>query len=363
MTFDPQLIEDIKFDEKGLVPAIAQDYETGEVLMFAWMNKESLSKTIETNFAHYFSRSRKGLWKKGETSGHVQEVKEILIDCDNDCLILKIKQTGVACHTGARTCFFRKLLPILVLCFALISQNLYAQNGNGKVGRLNILSENALHYSLVKISRLYSSEQKVIVSVNFDDYGALLKDIEAGEPADIFIFSQPALIDILKQKGLVDVYQTANIGKDYLVLIASKDIQKLNIDEVKDADLKSILKIIDKKRIPLVLDFEETALGKYSDKALGNFKNNKNIFRKIPEDLKSIADIVGANHDFCGIVFLSSVKNRDDVKIVKRIEDSEIYYQAFVVAGENMDKARDFLKFIKNNEAQEILIKGGLVVD
>ncbi|MCE3255198.1 MAG: phosphoribosyl-AMP cyclohydrolase [Rickettsiaceae bacterium] len=103
------LFETIKFDEKGLIPAIAQDFETGQVLMMAWMNEEAIRQTIKTNFAHYFSRSRNKLWKKGEVSGHTQIVKEILIDCDGDCLILKVAQNGVACHTGTRSCFFRSL--------------------------------------------------------------------------------------------------------------------------------------------------------------------------------------------------------------------------------------------------------------
>ena len=109
MQENPQknILEAIKFDEKGLIPAIAQDDKTGQILMFAWMNKESINATIKTKFAHYFSRSRGKLWKKGETSGNTQIVKEILTDCDNDCLILKIEQKGVACHTGAKSCFFR----------------------------------------------------------------------------------------------------------------------------------------------------------------------------------------------------------------------------------------------------------------
>ena len=104
------LFKIIKFDSKGLIPAIAQDFISGEVLMFAWMNEESLKLTIKTNFAHYFSRSRNKLWKKGETSGNIQEIQSILIDCDNDCLLLKIKQLGVACHTGAKSCFFYNVI-------------------------------------------------------------------------------------------------------------------------------------------------------------------------------------------------------------------------------------------------------------
>jgi len=92
-----------------LIPAISQDAETGEVLMLAYMNKEALSKTIETGKAHYWSRSRKKLWLKGESSGHVQIVKEIRIDCDEDTVLLKVEQEGGACHMGYRSCFYRDI--------------------------------------------------------------------------------------------------------------------------------------------------------------------------------------------------------------------------------------------------------------
>lgn len=92
-----------------LIPAIAQDAETGEVLMLAYMNKEALQKTMETGKAHYWSRSRKKLWLKGESSGHVQMVKEIRIDCDEDTILMKVEQEGGACHMGYRSCFYRDL--------------------------------------------------------------------------------------------------------------------------------------------------------------------------------------------------------------------------------------------------------------
>ena len=100
---------DLKFDEKGLIPAVIQDYKTNEVLMVAYMNKLSLKKTLETKKTHFWSRSRKKLWLKGETSGNFQLVKKIFYDCDGDCLLIKVKQIGVACHTGNRSCFFREL--------------------------------------------------------------------------------------------------------------------------------------------------------------------------------------------------------------------------------------------------------------
>lgn len=99
----------VRFDKEGLIPAIAQDAEGGQVLMVAYMNAEALRKTLESGFAHYYSRSRRRLWKKGEESGHLQRVKEIRLDCDGDALLLRVEQEGVACHLGYRTCFFRRV--------------------------------------------------------------------------------------------------------------------------------------------------------------------------------------------------------------------------------------------------------------
>lgn len=96
--------------EGGLVPVIAQDVHTGEVLMMAYMNSLAWEKSLETGYVHYWSRSRQKLWKKGETSGNLQEIEEIRVDCDNDCLLVKINQKGgAACHKGYRSCFYRKL--------------------------------------------------------------------------------------------------------------------------------------------------------------------------------------------------------------------------------------------------------------
>ena len=98
-----------KFDDKGLITAIAQDADSGQILMVAYMNAEALAMTIETRTAVYFSRSRQKLWKKGEQSGHTQKVEQILVDCDQDCLILKVKVDQGQCHVGYNSCFYRKL--------------------------------------------------------------------------------------------------------------------------------------------------------------------------------------------------------------------------------------------------------------
>ena len=103
-------IDRVAWNQDGLVPAVAQDAKSGEVLMMAWMNRDALARTVETGEAVYWSRSRKSLWKKGETSGHVQRVLEVRLDCDADTVLLRVESVaGIACHTGRRRCFFRRL--------------------------------------------------------------------------------------------------------------------------------------------------------------------------------------------------------------------------------------------------------------
>lgn len=103
-------LDEVNWDSNGLVPAIAQEYDTGRILMFAWMNREALQLTYETKQAVYWSRSRNKLWRKGEESGHTQHVHEIRLDCDEDVVLIKVQQVGgIACHTGRHNCFFKKL--------------------------------------------------------------------------------------------------------------------------------------------------------------------------------------------------------------------------------------------------------------
>ena len=101
--------DELTFDARGLIPAVVQEATTGELLMVAWMNREALDATLKTGCSHFWSRSREALWRKGETSGHVQHVDRVYVDCDADALLVQVHQEGVACHTGHRTCFFRAL--------------------------------------------------------------------------------------------------------------------------------------------------------------------------------------------------------------------------------------------------------------
>jgi len=102
-------LDELIFDERGLIPVIAQDAENGDVLMLAWANREALERTVEEGQMVYWSRSRQELWRKGDTSGHVQHVEELRVDCDADVVLARVHQEGAACHTGERTCFFRGL--------------------------------------------------------------------------------------------------------------------------------------------------------------------------------------------------------------------------------------------------------------
>lgn len=104
-----QVPQNLKFDANGLIPVVVQDAENNEVLMVAYMNQEAVQRTLQTGRATYWSRSRQQFWVKGETSGHVQTVREMRVDCDQDCLLLKVEQVGAACHEGYRSCFFRRV--------------------------------------------------------------------------------------------------------------------------------------------------------------------------------------------------------------------------------------------------------------
>lgn len=103
MTFDPSRL---RYDDRGLIPAVAQQHDSGEVLMVAWMNEAAVARTLEEGRVVYWSRSRRAFWRKGDTSGHVQRLVEMRLDCDADCLLLLVDQSGPACHTGRRSCFF-----------------------------------------------------------------------------------------------------------------------------------------------------------------------------------------------------------------------------------------------------------------
>ena len=193
----------------NLIPVITQDTKTNEVLMLAYMNKEALELTIKTNYAHYFSRSKQRIWKKGESSNHLQEIVEILVDCDNDTLLLKVNQTGVACHTGRKSCFYTNLKTDKIISDVEI-------NTTAAYGVIDTLYHTICERKDEDISKSYTAK---LLKGN---QNSMLKKIveEAGE----FTF---AVKDDNEEEI---IYEAADVAYHVLVALASKNI---NPDRVK----------------------------------------------------------------------------------------------------------------------------------
>ena len=195
-------INELKFNESGLISTIAQDYITGQILMFAYMNKEALKLTVETGKVHYFSRSRNKLWLKGETSGNVQHLKGLAYDCDGDALLLKIEQSGPACHTGSMSCFFNSPLKEYEIDelhnnnnIGSILEELYKtvsdRKNNPKEGSYtNYLFDKGIDKILKKVGE--ESTEVVIAAKNQS------KEEMCGEVADLFYH----LTVLLVEKGI-----------------------------------------------------------------------------------------------------------------------------------------------------------------
>ncbi|MFW2556998.1 bifunctional phosphoribosyl-AMP cyclohydrolase/phosphoribosyl-ATP diphosphatase HisIE [Aliarcobacter butzleri] len=193
----------------NLIPVITQDAKTNEVLMLAYMNKEALELTIKTNYAHYFSRSKQRIWKKGESSNHLQEIVEILLDCDNDTLLLKVNQTGVACHTGRKSCFYTNLKTDKIISDVEI-------NTTAAYGVIDTLYHTICERKDEDVSKSYTAK---LLKGN---QNSMLKKIveEAGE----FTF---AVKDDNEEEI---IYEAADVTYHVLVALASKNI---NPDRVK----------------------------------------------------------------------------------------------------------------------------------
>jgi len=191
----------LRFDENGLIPVITQDYKTKRVLMLAYMNKEALEKTLETGYAHYWSRSRKCIWKKGESSGNTQRVISIKYDCDEDALLMEVEQKGVACHTGNYTCFYRDIYQT---------------------------EEAPLSFSSEILEEIYSVIEERIRDMPENSYTASL--IREGEDAVIRKIGEEAVEVILafKNKNKIElIAESADLLYHLLVVLAFKEV-KLN---------------------------------------------------------------------------------------------------------------------------------------
>ncbi len=204
------IIENIDWAKMdGLIPVVTQEASTNEVLMLAYMDKEALDLTISTKIAHYFSRSKQRIWKKGESSGHIQDVIDILLDCDNDTILLKVKQTGVACHTGRKTCFFTSIESEKTISDVEVNTNL-------SYGVLDNL------YHIIQERKNSDPNESYTAKLLQGKENSMLKKIveEAGE----FTFA-------VKDNDTDEIiYEAADIVYHIMVALASKNV---NPDRIK----------------------------------------------------------------------------------------------------------------------------------
>ncbi len=198
-----ELLTKIKFDDKGLVPAIAQDVKTKEVLMLAYMNAESIAMTLESGYACYYSRSRQSLWKKGETSGHLQEIKGLYYDCDADTILLKVFQTGPACHTGQYSCFHNSVIDDGNLLEEDILKKLYGIIADRKENPVkdsytNYLFDKGIDKILKKVGE--ESAEVIIAAKNNDNQELIYEISDLVYHTMVLMINQGVSIEDIKEE-------------------------------------------------------------------------------------------------------------------------------------------------------------------
>lgn len=257
-----------------------------------------------------------------------------------------------------------KLLAGFVILTVIFCGTVNAKKPD-KPTSLTIFSEPNMTYALTEIARSYANDRNVIVSINFNSSFELIQNIDFGEPADIFISSHPSWIENLKQKGLVDVYNLSNIARDQLVLVTSTKNNRIPADLIKEEEpISETIREINNNRIPLIIGSENSSLGRYTSELMKEVNvKNQYLYRKVNEDKKTIIDFLKENNEYCGIVLSSEIKNQNDIKILRVIPDIDIYYQGSVIAGDDMENARDFVKYLKSDEARSLFSKNGFIID
>lgn len=252
----------------------------------------------------------------------------------------------------------RRILLLTISLVFLSSQNSYASN-NGR--HLTIFTEPNLALALTKLARIYSQKSRTIISVNFNSDDELISEIDYGEPADVFISAHPKWIKSLRQKGLVDVYNISYIARDKLVLVTSKK----SLAKSQKLSLRQALRKLDLKRSTLIIDNEGDSSGYFAKKLLSPLKlKDIKLFSKLNEDRTTLINSIRKNTDYDYALLLGSqINGEPNLQIVAQGSGEHIFYQALVIAGNNMEVAREFLKFLKSDEAKKILRENGFLTD
>jgi molybdate transport system substrate-binding protein len=230
---------------------------------------------------------------------------------------------------------------------------------------ITVYAEPHLALPLSIIARNFSRKNNAVVSINFNTAFDSLNEIDQGAPANVFISAHPQIIENLRQKGLVDVYNIAYIANDILTICTSKNNHKFPLELLKkNISFENALKILNKNKSKLIIEHDGISSGFYGKKniqdlSLGNLK----LFYKLIEDKSSLIRDIELNNDTFGIVFLSQLHKNKNLRALVSQKDKAIYYQAFVIASEQMDVAREFLNFLKSNDSKKTLINSGFFVD
>ena len=257
----------------------------------------------------------------------------------------------------------KKLLNFLIFCifFSSISTKSFGSQSRN----LTVFSEPNMSIALSKIARIFSQKNNVIVSINFSSSFDLINEIDLGAPANVFVSAHPQIIENLRQKGVVDVYNIAYIANDELVLSTSKLNNRFPLKLLKkNITLEEALTVLDENKLNLIVDHEGVSSGIYSKKIIQNLSlGNLKIFNKLPEDQSSLIRDIEDNKDTYGLLFRSQLQNNNNLRILATQKDKNIFYQAFVIAGDRMDVAREFLNFLKTSNSKDILRNSGFIVE
>lgn len=235
-----------------------------------------------------------------------------------------------------------------------------------QIENLNILAEPNMVGALTKIARIYSQKSAVIVSLSFANSAESITEVETGEPADVFIAAHPAWVSNLRQKGLIDIYSILHIASDSLVLVTSEhnaNIPKPLLE--KKYAIDKALKLLDSEGISnLVIDNHDSSLGLHSRELL-NYLNSQNlkVYEKLSEDKTSLIDLITSDNSNYSIVLASQIKDKKNLKVLSSQNSHDVFYQALVIAGDNMENAREFIRFMQTAQAKKILIEEGFYLE
>lgn len=246
---------------------------------------------------------------------------------------------------------FSKIFLTALLLSQIVAKNVYAV----PTKNLTIFAEPNLMLAMTKLARIYSKQSNVIVSVNFNSSEELLDQIDQGEPADLLITASHKAIAKVKQKGLADYYNIGFFAKDQIVLVSPRKTATAST-ESNEVDLETFLTELNSLESTIITDSSGSSSGDNAIQYLDDLNLEKlKVFNKLPEDESSILKLIKNNEKHYGLLFLSQVYDDQDLTIVAHSKKSDIFYQALVVLGYNMETAREFLRFLKSKTAKDIL--------